>query len=527
MIEPTERVDLRRHLWPLVHRRALVLTFVVSATVSSLLLTYLASEKYEAATTVLYQPREEVSLQPKTRDALGFPMPLVPLESITNTLEEMVKSDALLERAVSELHLDQKQQPPPGWIAASYREVKDHIKEWSANLWQVLKYGRLLSKDPFAAAVTQLRENLSVKRTNKTYTFELHVQHENPRRAAEIVNTVARLLSDFLVGEQVRVARDAQAKIEPPLSQSTQEVAQLRASVESFKAETGVSSLSEEVSLKLKTISGLDEDLAGTFSTRRSLEKKSDELAGQLRQLQPSIKYDSTTTDNPVVNDMRLELARLEVQRAGLLEKFTPNHPEVMAVDAQIAQARDKLRREQPTVVSSESMRVNDVYEKVLSEKLSTDAEIQSLVRKEQTLRRQIADETGAARALTEKEPRLSELSMQLQAAEKSYDEINQALEEARLAEARAANELVVLHEAMVPNAPARPIKILHVGTTLLLSVLLAIGFVYLYDYLDGTVHDSDQLEFLLERPVFATIPVVPEGRARELVRALLRDASG
>src|SRR5207302_1095900 len=51
--EATERVDLRRYLWPLVHRRALVLTFVVSATVSSLLLTYVASEKYEAAITVL------------------------------------------------------------------------------------------------------------------------------------------------------------------------------------------------------------------------------------------------------------------------------------------------------------------------------------------------------------------------------------------------------------------------------------------------------------------------------------------
>src|SRR6185312_718084 len=92
--------ELSQYLAPMRRYRAHVITFVVAAPLSSVVMTYVVSERYRATSTVLYQPNASVSFRPKVRDAFGFPMPLVPLESIGNTIDEVAHSDALLTETV-------------------------------------------------------------------------------------------------------------------------------------------------------------------------------------------------------------------------------------------------------------------------------------------------------------------------------------------------------------------------------------------------------------------------------------------
>ena len=510
--ENQEEMGLRGYLWPLTRYRLLIVTFCVSATLSSLALTYMMSERYRATVVVLYQPHESVSFQAKKQDALGFPPPLVPLESIANTLDDVVQSDGVIAQTVRILHLDVvERKRSSNQFIALYQDLKDDIKEIRGDTWEILKFGRVLPKDPFRQAMANLQSSVSIKRTNKAYSFRLEAVDQNPQRAAMIVDTMGGLLSDFLVNEQAEGARQAREKIAPRLEQSEEDIAKMRLALESFKQKTGVSSQAEELSLKLKEISGFEQDLTSVHNELQSLESKRAELVSQLRQQDRSVKYDSTTTDNPVVDDLNLQLARLEVERSGLLQILTPKNQEMKAVDAKIAEARDRLTRESPTIVSAESNRLNDIYQKVLTDKLSTDANIQTLKAKEQTLRQVVSRETAEARALTESEPELSELALQLKAAEHSYELINEAYEEALLGESKTASEVALQDKAMIPNEPARPIKILHVGTTFFLSLVLGIGFAFLFDFFDSTVRGINQVERLFEAPVFATIPAVPD----------------
>jgi uncharacterized protein involved in exopolysaccharide biosynthesis len=510
--EKQETIELRRFLWPIARYRYLILTFCVSATLSSLGLTYVMSERYRATVVVLYQPHESVSFRPKQQDALGFPPPIVPLESIANTLEDVVQSDGVIEQTVRILRLDvNEKRPSANKFIAAYQDLKDQIKELRTDVWEILRYGRLLPKDPLRRAMESLRGNISIKRTNKAYSFRLEALDENPQRAAKIVDTMGALLSDFLISEQVQGARQAREKIAPRLEQSEEEIAKKRTALESFKKQTGVSSQGEELSLKLKVISDFERDLTTVHNELRSLESKRAELLSQLQQQERSVKYDSTTTDNPVVDDLKLQLARLEIERSGLVEKFTPKNQEVKAVDAKISAVRDKLTRETPTIISAESTRLNDIYQTILTEKLSTEAEIQTLIAKERTLRQVVSRETGLARALTESEPQLAEMALQLRSAEQSYELINEAYEEARLGESKTASEVTLQDRALVPSEPARPIKILHVGTTFLLGLVLSVGFAFMLDFFDSTLREIEQVERLFEVPVFATIPAVPD----------------
>jgi len=511
MTEPLVKpIDLSEYLAPLRRHRALIATFVATATLSSLGFTYAVSERYKAQTTILYQPREEVSFQQHSRDALGFPPPLVPLESIGNTLEEMVKSDAIVAETVRVLHLDVKERPPTNsWYAAAFRETKDTIKEWRRNAFEILKHGRLLPRDAFTEAMIGLKSDVSIKRTAKAYTFQLEVISEDPKRAAAIVDTIGPILSRFLASEHARSARESRDKILPRLEAAAGEINATRRELEATKTSAGVASLPEELSLKVESTNRLERQLTDVVNDLRAMERRRDELNSQIAAQEPSFRYESTVADNPIVEDMKLAVARLELERSGLLEKLTPEHQDVKAVDARLAQARQTQSAQQARVVTSELTRVNDIQRKLLSDKLSADAEIETLGAKERELRAAIDRASSEARLLTAKEPKIGALLLQLKAGEQAYELIHQSYEEARLAEARETSEVAILHAALVPIAPSRPIKIVHVGASFVLSLCLAIGLALFTKLFDDTVRTIHDAEDALGAPVLTTIPPV------------------
>lgn len=512
MTENDQNYDLRQYLAPLLRYRSLILTFVVAATLSSVLMTYIVAEKYTATTTVLYQPGESVTFRPKVHDALGFPMPLVPLESIGNTLDEVAHSDALATQVVRELHLDEKAPITGNIFVRAYKETKDYVKELRGDAMQLLKYGRILPKDPFSDAVAGLKDNLKVKPSTKAYTFELQVTDTNPQRAAMTVDTVGRILSEVLIKADADAAHNVQQRLAPQLKQSTEEVLALRKRIAAFKSRSKVSSLNDELSLRLKSVSSFQDELATVEHSLDAAEQKQKQLASLVAQQPASIPYSATTTQNPITDQLRKQIAQLQVDRSGLLEKFTEKHPEVKAVDAKIADATAALKREDPKQVSSESQGLNEVRQKLLADQLDTEAQIVSLRAKREALQKTVAQDSEQARNLTSKESEQGELNLQLAASEKNFALVSEAYEEARVAEAKASSEVMMLNAALVPRAPVMPLKILHVGTTLILSLLLSVGGVFVYDYLDPKVNYAHQFQAAIQAPVLMALPAFSGG---------------
>jgi polysaccharide biosynthesis transport protein len=399
--------------------------------------------------------------------------------------------------------------------------VKDTAKEYGSKGWQLLRYGRILPDDPFSDAVASLQKNLNIRRTAKAYTFRIEALDSDPKWAVAIVDEAAKTLSAILHTEQIRLARETRESLGARLKENDKEITELRTMLDSFKVNSKVASLSEQLSLKLKTVASFQEEYARAQNELQGLLRKRAEIDQQLNSQDRSITYDSTSTENPVAEEMRLELAKLEVERSGLLGKYTEEHQTVKAVDARIAQVQRKLQTEAKTVVSSESVRSNDIYQKLLSERMTADANIQALTALIKAYDSSIGQESGLARNLTSKEQQLADLSLRLAAAERSYNMITTAYEEARIAETRVASEVAILHKAYLPTAPVKPIKILHVGISAALSLVLAIGLTFLFNFFDTSIRGVEQIERVLRIPVLATIPAthaIAQGDGRFLL---------
>jgi uncharacterized protein involved in exopolysaccharide biosynthesis len=508
-----DTIDVRPYLAVVWRQKSLIATFCLSAALASLAMTYVMSEKYVASTTILYQPNSAGTFRPKDREALGFPTPMVSLDSIGDTLDELAKSDTVTETVVRALRLDLKRpRPPSNVIMTAVYAMKDTAKEYAGKAWELMRYGRIIEKDPLGVAMIKLKENVAIRRTAKAYTFQLEVVDTDPAIAAATVDQMILTLAKFLEDERLKQVRATRAGLAARLAQNDREIAALRLEVDSFRKNSNVSSLSEELSLKLKTLESFREEHSRARNDLASLRQKRAEEQIQLGEQEQSVKYDSTSTANPVVEEMRLELAKLEVERSGLLGRFTEEHQEVKTIDAKMAQVRRKLESETSNVVRSESVRTNDIYQKLLSDRLETDAEIEAVTARIHAYESSILEETGRARSLSSQDQRQADLLLQLASAERSYVLISEAFEEARIAESRASQEVSNFHKAFVPSAPARPIKIYHVGVSAALSLMLAIGLAFLFDFFDTSIRRIDQVQRVLNLPVLATIPALEAG---------------
>jgi polysaccharide biosynthesis transport protein len=512
MTSDEQAYDLKQYLAPLVRHRSLLVTFVFVATVSSLAFTYMVSERYRATATVLYHPNDAVSFRPKTRDALGFPMPLVPLESIGNTIDELAHTESLLGQTVTELHLDQKPPDTGGVLTRFIHQAKDRVKEFRRNALQILTYGRVLPRDPYADAVAGLKDNLKIKPSTKAYTFDLQVTDTNPQRAAATVNAAGRILADLMAKADADSARISAERLAPQVDASRKRVVDLSDQVTQFKEYENISSLDEELSLRLKSISASQDELASVEHNLLSSADREKALLSLIAKQPVSIQYTTTTTQNPVTDQLRRKIADLEVERSGLAEKMTPKHPQLKILDAQIADATAELRRELPKQISAESTGVNEVRQKLLSEQLDTDSEITFLRAQREAVKHTLEDDIARAHALTSHESEQGQLLMQLDAAEKNYALVSEAYEEASLAEVKSTSAVIMLSPASPPQAPILPLKIVHVGVTLLLSIFLAIGGAYVYEFLTPAINDVHQFQRAIQAPIFSTLPTLPGG---------------
>ncbi len=127
--------------------------------------------------------------------------------------------------------------------------------------------------------------------------------------------------------------------------------------------------------------------------------------------------------------------------------------------------------------------------------------------------REKIGQERKDLRELINNEARISELNLRLEVAERSYMLLNDAYEEARLAESVGVRELRILHPAVVPSTPARPVRSLYIGLTAVVSLILGISYAFLVNFFDPSLRSVEQVEQVLKLPVLATIPMMRRGR--------------
>lgn len=208
--------------------------------------------------------------------------------------------------------------------------------------------------------------------------------------------------------------------------------------------------------------------------------------------------------DQQKVNESELRLADLRQKRAQLLVEATEEAPEVKEIDTQIAeldrQVKEVRNRKSSTILTN----LETAYRDALG--------------REQALRKSFQQQRGETLTQNEAAINYRIIQQEIQTNKTLLDSLLQRAKENDVIMASKPNNISIIDYAIAPDGPIGPNRTRTVLMAMLLSLGLGVGFALFLEYLDDTVHSTDEVERLLHLPALAVIPSAAGGVRRRLI---------
>ncbi len=123
-------------------------------------------------------------------------------------------------------------------------------------------------------------------------------------------------------------------------------------------------------------------------------------------------------------------------------------------------------------------------------------------------------DEIGTALTADE-DVRLTQLRNELAQYKSSYTTILSSYEQLRLVELQSTDNITIVEAAIQPTSPIRPRVLINTLLAGIVGAMLALGVVFLIEYMDDRIRTPQDLHSVLDTPILGTIARLPGSGSR------------
>jgi uncharacterized protein involved in exopolysaccharide biosynthesis len=348
-----------------------------------------------------------------------------------------------------------------------------------------------------ATPLVGLLEGLQARTPRDTSVLELSAQSGDPHAAARVVTaaTLAYLITKWRLARAV--ADDSLPAVQRELASARERLDKAALDLVAFQEsnlpqETGVGSLEEAKNAYLE-LADLRKQRWTAEANRAAQAAQVTDLRGQARSQDRELVISSQIAANPVVSQLQAQLAAAYGQRLTVLAGYAPGTPEVEAANRRIKDLEKQIEAEVQTVTTSQTKSLNPAYQQAMTQLATAQAA-------ELAARAQVGvldAAIGRARAKMARLPRdaltLTELTVELEAAQKLYLTIRENAEQLRISAETQVNSPRVITPAMVrPHlAPIRPQKRTALASGFIGGLVLGVLLAFLIEHRNGRNGDK------------------------------------
>ncbi|HEX7721528.1 MAG TPA: polysaccharide biosynthesis tyrosine autokinase, partial [Pyrinomonadaceae bacterium] len=341
--------------------------------------------------------------------------------------------------------------------------------------------------------VEPVRENRAGY-NKETRLIDIDYQHGDPEVAARVVNAVAQTF----VRSNLEKKNETNTTTSEFLSRRVEELqAQIRAAEEKLMAyakSNQMLSLDANQNTVVDRLAGLNKQLLEAENDRKMAEAEFNaaKAPGAASALAEAGAKEIEATDS--------ELAKLRQKRAQLLIEATEEAPEVKEIDQQI----DVLQKH----LADTRARGTANLLKNLETKFRQAAD------REEALRKSFNQQKGETVTQNEAAINYRILQQEIETNKGLLDNLLQRSKENDVVLAGRPNNISVVDYAIVPDFPVGPARLRTVMLAFLLAFALGAALALFLEYLDDTVHSTDDVERFLRLPALAVIPAMSSASA-------------
>jgi len=364
------------------------------------------------------------------------------------------------------------------------------------------------------------RPKIQVESVKDTDLIKIRVEHPQPHVAAQVANALSdRYIRDNKELNQL-TASTARDFVEKQMRLVQGDLGEAEGRLRDFLQRSGAVALDEVTRERVGRIAEAQTQLTQAETERKALQAQSVDLARRLEETPARLIASSSFAENPIVTQLQGEIARLEVERAGLLKEYTPEAPEVATVQSRIAAAKARIESEVGKVLAQEQETLNPLHQETLRQYATVQGQMIAQSARIEGLSAAIAHEQSLLAQLPQKQLELAQLVRTATELEKTFTLLNAKYQELKVQEAVVLANARVIDEALPADSPVRPSRRLNLILGGLIGAMLGLGLVFLQEQMDTTVKSPEELEKHLGIPTLGVVALVKDPKDRLLCEA-------
>ncbi|TWT82120.1 Chain length determinant protein [Planctomycetes bacterium CA13] len=514
-IRSHEEPSLQEMVKVVLRHRKKVLLFMASVVFLTAVAVVLLPRKYNSeAKLLVLVGRESVSLDPVVATGKTLNMQ-ASRESEIITLTELLKSRVMISKVVDEIGAETILQPPenPGpldhvksAVVNTKKNIKETIKGWMEPSGGSSKLDGNASRRE--EAIKAINEYVGVGSKEGSTLISISAETHSPELSQSIVSSLVGLYTkehmrlhstagseDFFRTEKERIGNLLEEK---------------RTRLNSLRTELGIGTveaeykrLEDEKASVAALRSQLKRELAGTIAKRDKL-KEAVDAADEVVLTQRNEGMPNAATDG-----IRQKLYDLEVTEGKASMQYKDDHPSLMAIRAQLAEMRDRFKQEQTDRTELHYGRnlSRDTLGLELEQQQSQLADLQSQL---QVVDSQWDSLLKEMESLNLSANQLDQLTQDVAFLTRSYDTYSDSLEQSRIGHSLTKQQISNVNIAQPATFQGEPMdskRMLLALGGLLASILGAIPFAFVMEYLDNDLKSPAEVEAVTGVPVLAAMP--------------------
>lgn len=335
-------IDPMKVIGGIANAKALIVATTVLGAMLGVAIALSTPKKYEAAAEILVDPRE---LKLVERDLTQSGLPSDATLALVENQARILTSGIVLNKVVDKLNLAQDPEfngTKGGGLGSIVSDLRSLLSRRDAAAADDRKR---------ALAVRHLAESLSVERGGKTFVIVVAVKTEEAEKSALIANTMTDMFLQTYGELQAGTAGRATDELNARLDELRDGVEAAERKVESFRAENDLIDAQGRL-ITDDEIIRLNDQL--TTARARTLELNAKAESSRNVGVEDAIggALPEELTSN-VITELRSQYATAKQQADRLSVRLGPRHPELLAIQAQLAGVRDQIAGEMRRVVAS------------------------------------------------------------------------------------------------------------------------------------------------------------------------------
>lgn len=297
--------------------------------------------------------------------------------------------------------------------------------------------------------------------------------------AAHITNTYIGQLQRFQEEHALTVSRRNRVFVEGELAKTQLALAQAEEDLREFREANPTVVVPEMSGRHYDQLVNLRTEQLQTEAALKETRSKRESTAEKTEDEVETIIASEVLSDNPVVTELKKQLAVLEVERASLLQDRTERHPSIVDVQDRIAAVTDHLKTEIEEITSSRTRLLNPIRQKLLENAIVLSVEETGLEARFNALDQVLSLEEQDLSKMSRPQLQLVRLVREVKALETVDTTLRGELARAKIEEAKEPQDFFILDSAIPEENHFRPRIKLTLFAALVLGLLAGMMFAF------------------------------------------------